>query len=202
MRSIVNHWGTVAVVLAIVVLATILAPRHTVAVRASNGKTYRVLRRQGCKDSADMLGRLEDTLESFLDDAEALTADVRIAKIRKRWKHHPTVGGLTEVSASGKDAAYTIGKQDIFVCIRGPDGELEPFGHCLYVLYHELSHVCTDVKHHPPIFWANFRWLLEVAERTKHYTYDEHRDATYCGHPLGENVISCVHNRQCKSSLG
>lgn len=171
----------------------------SIAKTARNGKTYRVLHREDAQAVADMLGVLEDTLEDFLREGWTATNDPRIRKIQKRWQR--SRGGLTEV-APGSDIAYSINKGAIYVCLRNAQtGELESLNDCLYVLLHELAHVCTDEYGHPPRFWANFRFLLELAERTGHYTYADHQRSTYCGHPLGENVIQCVHERKCKSQI-
>lgn len=168
-----------------------------VTVRAANGKAYAVRRQPGCQDVARRLGELEDHVRSFLDAVDGIIpGDPRIAAIRRRWR-----GGFSEVAYGSSTIAYSVDKDDIHICVRNADGHLEDLNNVMYVALHELAHVCTSEYGHTPLFWANFRWLLEVAEATKHYTYAEHGAETYCGHPLGENVIQCVRAKTCESQV-
>lgn len=166
--------------------------------KTSSGKMYYVKKGKTQKSSAEMLHRLTQKLHRFLEEADDLyPGDRRIANIRSRWN-----GTLAEVG-SGKDIAYSVNKKNIHICIRSPEGRLEDSNSAMYVLLHEAAHVATDAYGHPPIFWKNFRWLLEVAEKLGLYTYEDFdtTNVTHCGHTLGNNIMRCIKHKTCKSLL-
>lgn len=163
---------------------------------AVNGKAYWVKNAPGKDKVADRLAQLEAALRKFLKDAlVAYPDDARLLALRKRWD-----GTLSEVERPG-DIAYSLNKKAIYVCVRARNDTIESFNTTMYVLLHEVAHVCTDKYGHPPVFWENFRWILEVAEGLGVYTYEDF-DAipvTHCGHRLGNNVLRCVKQNECTS---
>lgn len=165
---------------------------------SSSGRLYYVKRGPGQDFVADRLESLTKRLIQLLDAADdAFPADPRIANVRARWS-----GSLSEVSETG-DVAYSLNKRDVSMCVRGPNGTLESENTSMYVLLHEIAHIATDTYGHPPEFWTNFRWLLEVAEHLGMYTYEDF-DAvptTFCGRTLGNNAMRCRKNNTCRSLL-
>lgn len=162
------------------------------------GKRYRVRNVPGSKLVADRLASLEQRLRKFLNEAETFApGDHRLKNIRERWN-----GTLAEISDDA-DVAYSLGKDAISLCVRAKDGSLESENTAMYILLHELAHVATDSYGHKPEFWSNMRFLLELAEATETYTYQDF-DAmavTYCGRPLSGSPLACVKNGQCASEL-
>ena len=81
----------------------------------------------------------------------------------------------------GGDAAYTLDKgKEIRLCV--PDNpELET---ATFVMLHELAHVATPERGHPPIFWKNFSKILEQAESAGIYRFQDFSTVSpgsYCG---------------------
>lgn len=166
--------------------------------RSSSGKMYRVKRGPGQEAVADRLEYLSGVLTTFLNKADDMYPhDPRIANIRARWS-----GTLAEVEHPG-DIAYSLNKNAVHVCVRTADSGMQDANSSVYVLLHELAHVATDEYGHPPEFWVNFRWILEVAEKLGVYEYQDFdaTKVTFCGHDLGNNVLSCVKRKTCRSLL-
>jgi hypothetical protein len=166
---------------------------------ASSGKMYYVKSGPDQRRIADHLDVLSEKLRALLDRADDMyPRDPRIANVRARWN-----GRLSETSGHG-DIAYSMNKSDVYVCVRDPEtGEIEPLNTSMYVLLHEIAHVATDTYGHPPEFWTNFRWFLEVAEKLGMYEYEDFDKAqvTFCGHALGNNVMRCLKEKRCTSLL-
>jgi hypothetical protein len=99
--------------------------------------------------------------------------------------------------------AYSMSKKSIHVCVRRPGGGLESENTTMFVLLHELAHISTDRYGHSPQFWSNMRFLLELAEVTGSYAYQDFDNevVTYCGRKLAASPLSCVKNRACRSEL-
>ena len=190
--------------LALLVLVVIagyflLQPRTMIQVRSLiTGKEYAVKRGPDSQRMADRLATLELRLHRLLDGASSsMPDDPRIAAIRRRWD-----GTLSEVEAD-HEVAFSVDKTSVHLCLRDQQGRLEDLNTSMFVLLHELAHVATQDYGHSAAFWANMRFLLELAEKVGVYTYHDYtsRTSTYCGHPLGSSPLTCVKNRTCKSSL-
>jgi hypothetical protein len=174
-------------------------PRTIVRVRSGvTGKEYRVKNLPGAEAVADRLAAMELRVKDFLARAEAYApGDRRLQNIRARWD-----GTLSEAPVDA-EVAYSIGKGSISVCVRGEDGSLEPENTTMFVLLHELAHVGTDSYGHRPEFWANMRFLMELAEAVGSYTYQDFDAAeqSYCGRRLYGSPLSCVKKNECVSQL-
>lgn len=186
---------------AVVALALYVAwPRRMVRVYSHvTGKAYLVKGGEMAQDVADRLAFMELRVRDFLHKAEAYApGDPRLHNIRMRWD-----GTLYE-TPDNDDVAYSIGKGAVSICVRTPDGRLDSENTGMFVLLHELAHVATDTYGHSQQFWANMRFLLELAERTGSYTYQDFdsTETSYCGRRLAASPLSCVKNATCASQLG
>lgn len=191
--------GQLFLVILAVGLVVFFWPRKLVWVRSTlNGKEYRVKPLPDAADAANRLAQLELRLRVFLSRAQALMPrDRRLSNIRERWN-----GTLAE-TPGGKDIAYSIGKDSVYVCVRDASGQLDDINTCMFILVHELAHLGTDKWGHPPEFWKNMKFLLELAEKTGAYQYQDFEAGlvTYCGRPLGGSPLSCIKNGTCQSEL-
>lgn len=190
------------VVLAVLVLLGVLvlkSPRNTVYFTSSvNGRKYMVRRAPDAAKVADRLAVLESTLHTFLARGlELVPGDPRLESIRAKWD-----GTLSETEAF-EDVAFTVDKRSVSVCLRDSQGNLEPLNNSLFVLFHELAHVCNQSYGHDAAFWDAFKFLLEVAEKVNVYRHDDHDSgaSTYCGHPLGASPLTCVKRQTCASTM-
>lgn len=187
-------WLAVLAALAAVLWLALRSPAQAVWVRsAATGKEYEVRPGPDAQRRADRLAGLELKLRALLERGERLApGDARLAAIRRRWD-----GTLAETLAP-EDVAFSVDKQSVHLCLRDEDANSATF-----VLLHELAHVATTDYGHSDAFWANMRFLLELAERLGLYQYRDYAAAatTYCGHPLGASPLTCVKRRTCASSL-
>ena len=198
------RWSTWLTLVLVVAALYAAWPKRMTWIRSRvNGTKYYVKNLPGAQDVADRLATLEARLRTFLDDAERYApGDPRLANIRQRWD-----GTLAE-TLNDKEVAYSLGKDAISVCVRTPDNggpsALESENTGMFVLLHELAHVATDEYGHTPSFWANMKLLLELAEATGHYTYEDFdaKVTSYCGRRLAMSPLTCVKSKTCKSELG
>ena len=174
-------------------------PRKLVRVGGGGaGKEYVVRNEDGAAAVAERLAALEVRVREFLDRAEAYApGDPRLLAIRARWD-----GTLSETPADA-DVAFSLDKGSISLCVRRADGSLEPENSSMFVLLHELGHVATDSYGHKPEFWANAKFLLELADATGSYAYQDFDavQTSYCGTRLRDSPLTCVKNRACASEL-
>lgn len=186
---------------AIVALAAVVIARSGPSARVTSsvsGKTYSVLKRHDKRGAADSLAKLDLSCRGFLDAALAMyPTDARLLNIERRWN-----GTLSE--ATSQDVGYSVDKGSVHLCVRNSaTGALEPHNTAMFVLLHELAHLATDTYGHPPEYWDNFRFLLEIAELTGYYSYEDFGESQveYCGKTMGPSPLSCVKTGACGSQL-
>jgi hypothetical protein len=174
-------------------------PKRMARVRSElTGKWYRVKNLPDAQVVADRLAHMEVRLEMFLRKAEEYApGEPRLANIRARWN-----GTLAE-TLHDPEIAYSMGKDAISLCVRREDGRMESENTAMFVLLHELAHVATDKYGHTPEFWTNMKLLLELAEATGFYTYQDFDTGkvTYCGRALSQSPLTCVKKGSCQSEL-
>jgi len=152
----------------------------------------------GKQEVAAVLARLEATMATFRAflSTSKHRDDVRARRILTRWD-----GTLSETDWHNRhEAAYSLDKGRIFICVRDDSGRVQDFNTAVFVLLHELAHVCTTDTGHTPAFWRNMTWLLKLAvEETKLYRYQRFETApsTYCGHPIANSPYTCVVDKTC-----
>lgn len=196
-KQLVTNW----VALGLMAWAVYLAwPRRMVWLRSSvNDKMYHVRNVPEAQQVADRLATLETRLRDFLSQAEELApGDRRLVNIRKRWR-----GTLGEV-ADDKDVAYTMGKDAVAVCVRDRQtGALEPENTTMFVLLHELAHVASEKYGHDKDFWRNMQFLLELAEKTGTYTFQnfDSSPSSFCGYDLSSSPLTCLKAGTCVSQM-
>ena len=183
-----------AVILALSVAYVLAQPRTMVR---EDGRL--VKNSPGRAEVAAFLARLEDRVRAFLRDAPP--DEDRIKRIKERW-----TGSLAEIDPDAEaqgSLAYSLDKGTIHLCVRAPDGSLADENTAMFVLIHELAHVASHSWQHTPEFWANMKYLLQLADSLGHYTYTHHgqETVTLCGRVLGPSPLTCVREKTCAPAL-
>jgi hypothetical protein len=146
------------------------------------------------------LEEVEQRLHTFLDRAPKDCPKFR--RIRKRWN-----GKLYETAVEDhpeEALAYSVDKgRAIHICVIDSNGRLANTNAMLFVAIHELAHVAETTYGHGPSFFETMKYLLEVADKVGVYHYQDHNSSfvSVCGRRLGHNPITCVKQKQCKSTL-
>lgn len=198
-KRMLNTWIFLSMVLFGVVYFLVRRQRMTWVCSKRTGKWYFVKNVEQKQDVADLLAMLELRLHVFIEKASDLAPeDVRLLNIRQRWS-----GTLCEVE-NGKEAAYSLGKNALHLCVREQNGSLTSnINALMFILFHELAHIATDDIGHTPTFWKNMTWVLELAHKTETYDADDHspETTTVCGQALGESPLMCSKSGTCKTEL-
>jgi hypothetical protein len=166
----------------------------------SGDKTYRVVNSPNYQAAADTLAKLEARARDLLVKCETVVPGNRqFANIRARWS-----GNLREIDGNDSSIAYSVGKKDIWICVRKQDGTIENFNDTMFVLLHELSHIANETYGHNDDFWKTFKFVLEVAERTGVYAFQDYgrKSVRVCGKEISTTPLACVKNGECFSELG
>ena len=112
-------------------------------------------------------------------------------------KYHRKI--LSEGNVDKQYTTYTIDKGDIRVCLRTRDSEDKPYdiNLLLYVLIHELAHLCNYDRNGTPIighgieFVNIFRFLIQSAIEVNVYKYVDYskKPVDYCDMELNSQIV-------------
>ena len=156
-----------------------------------DGKAYLVKNLPDKKRAADMLARLNRSLQklvALMQSKYPNNEDV------KRLVSNFDPNSLSEGTETSNYTSYSVNKgEKIVFCLRSRDGQdkLVPMNTLKYVAIHELAHLMTKEIGHPPTFWENFKLLLLVAIDNKIYkrTNYSKTPVKYCGMTIKSSVI-------------
>lgn len=109
--------------------------------------------------------------------------DETIQKHLKNIENKDITIDIRDFTLKAGPKSYTTDKCDIVLCVRDPDnGELYDKKTLMYVLLHELGHVCCKSTGHDEQFNATFDIILETCKKLGIETHDhETMPRRYCG---------------------
>ena len=151
-------------------------------------------------DSADTLAEINIRIEKLINHLlthfqNDIFKSHILTKLRTNYNHNM----ISEASKDPLFTTYTIDKKDIHVCLRTRDTKeyLYDIDLLMYVVLHELAHLCNYDQNGNPIIghgdefkWI-FRFLVQEAINIKVYNYTNYTltPKEYCGITLSSNII-------------
>lgn len=156
-----------------------------------DGRRYLVKNLADKKDAANLLAKLNESLEMLIKEMKKEypgSADVK----RLESNYNPET--ISEGTENSNYTSYSVNKgEKIVFCLRSRDGndKLVPLNVLKYVAIHELGHLMTQEIGHPPVFWENFKKLLTVAVKRGIYKQTNYSKTPvkYCGLTIKSSVI-------------
>ena len=115
-----------------------------------------------------------------------VVVDPRILLLKNNWNSDT----INEGSNHSTYTSFTTDKRDITMCLRSSTtNRLEPEPLLMFVLLHEAAHCATEVSDNPledphtSTFWANFKFILQVAVAGGFYVNQDFRarPVKFCG---------------------
>jgi predicted metal-dependent hydrolase len=170
--------------------------RNHTYVKADDGNQYRVQITEDNKESANLLSDAITRVKTLLDHLKkSESQDIRTKTLLSRFNPNNITENDPQEMKSGV-TSYTVNKgEKIVVCLRQRNNNFVEINTLMYVIIHELAHICDlTSQQHDEKFWNNFEWLLEHAVNIGIYNYvDYSKDQEpYCG----MNITSIVLNDQ------
>lgn len=152
------------------------------------------------KESADIMANINLRIEKLIDHLVLLYSDDAsknyfIRKLRQNYTHDI----LSEATIDKRYTTYTIDKSEMHICLRSRDKteSLYNIEVLMYVVLHELAHLCNYNKSGYPIIGhgAEFKNIFEflVKEAIKIGVYKDQRfdvrPQEYCDIIINSNII-------------
>lgn len=167
--------------------------RNHTYVKADDGNEYRVQITEDNKESANLLSDAITRVKTLLDHLKkSESQDIRTKTLLSRFNPNNITENDPQEMKSGV-TSYTVNKgEKIVVCLRQRNNNFVEINTLMYVIIHELAHICDlTSEQHDEKFWNNFEWLLEHAVNIGIYNYvDYSKDQEpYCGMNITSNVL-------------
>lgn len=167
--------------------------RNHTYVKADDGNEYRVQIAEDNKESANLLSDAITRVKTLLDHLKkSESQDIRTKTLISRFNPDNITENDPQEMKSGV-TSYTVNKgEKIVVCLRQRNNNFVEINTLMYVIIHELAHICDlTSEQHDAKFWNNFEWLLEHAVNIGIYNYvDYSKDQEpYCGMNITSNVL-------------
>jgi hypothetical protein len=155
-----------------------------------DGNTYCVRERSKLELAADKLAKVNHNMKSLVEHCKNnFNSEERIKRLTEGFNPKK----ITETLPTSEFTAYSENKgEKIAFCLdteKNNKGRLIDLNTLTFVAIHELSHVATYSVGHTPEFWANFKFLLEEAEKINIYKPVDYskNPKKYCGMEINDN---------------
>ena len=168
--------------------------RNHTYVKADDGNQYRVQITEDNKESANLLSDAITRVKTLLDHLKkSESQDIRTKTLLSRFNPDNITENDPQEMKSGV-TSYTVNKgEKIVVCLRQRNNDFVEINTLMYVIIHELAHICDlTSQQHDEKFWNNFEWLLEHAVNIGIYNYVDYSkdEEPYCGMNITSNVLN------------
>ena len=155
-----------------------------------DGNTYCVRERSKLELAADKLAKVNQNMKSLVEHCKNnFDSEERIKRLTEGFNPKK----ITETLPTSEFTAYSENKgEKIAFCLdteKNNKGRLIDLNTLTFVAIHELSHVATKSVGHTPEFWANFKFLLQEAEKINIYKPVDYskNPKKYCGMEINDN---------------
>ena len=155
-----------------------------------DGNTYCVRERSKLELAADKLAKVNQNMKSLVEHCKNnFDSEERINRLTEGFNPKK----ITETLPTSEFTAYSENKgEKIAFCLdteKNNKGRLIDLNTLTFVAIHELSHVATKSVGHTPEFWANFKFLLQEAEKINIYKPVDYskNPKKYCGMEINDN---------------
>lgn len=161
--------------------------------------------RRGSK-SQDFLNKSADTLAlinlrvlALIDNLQTTLPDVHWVKILEKNYSLQDIPIISEAAVDNRYTTFTINKRDIHICLRTRDQNERVYNINLlmYVVLHELAHLCNYTKSNKPIqghgpeFREIFKTLVKESIKLNIYNYIDYQNnpQEYCGVVINSSIV-------------
>ena len=139
---------------------------NLVKTTGSNNKTY-YTRKNQADIAVEQLVKIDDFLLKL--NKLLVKEHPNHILIQKKLKKSIT---LKELPDKSNYIAYTINKNNLYICLRDKSGSFEnEYNRIYFVVMHELAHIITKSIGHTEEYWNNYKLILKTAIDNNLYEY-------------------------------
>lgn len=151
------------------------------------------------KESVNILSEINKRIEKLINHLDMNFKNSSKYYFIKKLKDNYSSSVLSEAAIDSRYTTYTINKQEMHICLRTRDTNehIYDINLLMYVVLHELAHLCNYDKNGYPIqghgeeFRMIFKFLLTESIKIGIYEYENYNKSPkeYCGIQISTNII-------------
>jgi len=153
-----------------------------------DNRNYEVQIKEDAQEAADLIAQIREKLIIMVNHLiKSYPDDDRSFRLKKNFNPNNIKEGIDNPNYT----SYSINKgEQIVLCLRSHN-KLMDLNTMMFVVLHELSHICTISIGHTTEFWDNFKWILEEAINIGIYKKQDFRlnNVDYCGMKITDSPL-------------
>lgn len=159
-------------------------------ISSKDGEKYCIRDRKKLQEAAGLLAKIRDTCINVVNGLYSEHPDNAFVK-RLKERFNPKV--FQETLPTSVHTAYSENKgEKMAFCLnkhKDNDETLIDKNTLMFVALHELTHIGTKDIGHTPVYWNNFKFVLEYAVKKQYYTPIDYKNnpEPYCGMNISDN---------------
>jgi len=157
-------------------------------VSSIDNRKYEVQVKDDAQEAADLIAKIREKLVLLVNHLiKTYPRDDRI----ERFKSNFNPDRLKEGIDDPKYTSYSINKgEQIVLCLR-TNNKLMDLNTMMFVVLHEMAHVCSISIGHTEEFWSNFKWILEESINIGIYKKQDFKlkNVEYCGITITDSPL-------------
>ena len=154
-----------------------------------DNRDYEVQIKEDAQEAANLIALIRKNLELLVKHLiKSYSGDDRIQRLKENFKPDNIREGIDDP----KYTSYSINKgEQIVLCLR-TNNKLMDINTMMFVVLHELAHICTESIGHTSEFWTNFKWILEESINIGIYKKQDFRlnNVEYCGMTITDSPLN------------
>ncbi len=153
-----------------------------------DNKEYEVQIKEDAQEAANLIAQIRQKLVLIVDHLVKSYPDEDRSK---RMKENFRPDNIKEGIDDPKYTSYSINKgEKIVLCLR-TNNKLMDLNTMMFVVLHELAHICTESIGHTEEFWTNFKWILEESINIGIYKKQDFKlnNVEYCGMTITDSPL-------------
>lgn len=153
-----------------------------------DNRNYEVQVKEDAQEAADLIAKIREKLVLLVSHLiKTYPYDDRI----ERFKTNFDPDKLKEGIDNPEYTSYSINKgEQIVLCLR-TNNKLMDLNTMMFVVLHEMAHVCSVSVGHTDEFWTNFKWILEESINIGIYKKQDFKakNVEYCGMTITDSPL-------------
>ena len=153
-----------------------------------DNRDYEVQIKEDAQEAANLIALIRKNLELLVKHLiKSYSGDDRIQRLKENFKPDNIREGIDDP----KYTSYSINKgEQIVLCLR-TNNKLMDINTMMFVVLHELAHICTISIGHTKEFWTNFKWILEESINIGIYKKQDFKlnNVDYCGMKITDSPL-------------
>jgi hypothetical protein len=153
-----------------------------------DNRNYEVQIKDDAQEAANLIAQIREKLILITDHLiKTYPNEDRTIRLKQNFRPDNIKEGIDDPNYT----SYSVNKgEQIVLCLRS-NNKLMDLNTMIFVVLHELSHICTLSVGHTTEFWDNFKWILEEAINIGIYKKQDFKlnNVDYCGMKITDSPL-------------